>query len=365
MKIFLSYRRQDSEWVTLTLYNELRQQLKDASIFKDFNTIKPSEDFTKAIDDNLKSCDLLIVVIGKQWLTCEDSEGNQRIFKDDDFVRMEIANALKNNKKVIPVLVDGAIMPSNDQLPNDLKELHKKQSVTLSNTNFEMDVFTLANAIKEISGTKNEYSTFVNEIVKGNVSEREVIKPDGNKAYAYVCIGIGLLILLLNYDDAATSFICLLIIGAGIFAYTKSSKVKGLWLEKKFEEARAKSRGAKLISIIAPISGMILIFIVIILNGLKYLANGGMDDVNKVMQALQKDSMNNSISTPITTYHTVYITSLYESPNEDTKTINFLFEFTDVIVLQKQYGFAEVQWNNPDGTPQTGWVKMSELEKND
>ena len=65
------------------------------SIFKDFNTIEPGEDFVVTIKKALEQCDVLLVIIGKSWLNMKDQKGLARLNDPDDFVRIEIATALK------------------------------------------------------------------------------------------------------------------------------------------------------------------------------------------------------------------------------------------------------------------------------
>jgi len=79
--------------------------------------------FVEEIEKNVGSCDVLIAVIGKHWLISTDEKRRRRLNNPNDFVRLEIATALKRNIRVIPVLVDGASMPPSGQLPEDLKPL--------------------------------------------------------------------------------------------------------------------------------------------------------------------------------------------------------------------------------------------------
>jgi hypothetical protein len=69
---------------------------------------------------------VLIAVIGQRWLNSSDEEGGRRIDHPEDSVRLEIATALKRNIRVIPVLVDGALMPRSSDLPDDLKLLVRR-----------------------------------------------------------------------------------------------------------------------------------------------------------------------------------------------------------------------------------------------
>ena len=73
--------------------------------------IKPGHDFRRAIDEHVASCGVLLAVIGKSWLDAKDESSRLRLEDPMDFVRLEIASALKRDIPVIPVLVRGASMP--------------------------------------------------------------------------------------------------------------------------------------------------------------------------------------------------------------------------------------------------------------
>jgi hypothetical protein len=89
----------------------------------DVDNISLGRDFRLILQDSLASCDLMIVLIGKDWLFSKNETGRSRLENPDDFVRLEVGTALKRNIPVTPVLVHGAQIPSADQLPDDLKDL--------------------------------------------------------------------------------------------------------------------------------------------------------------------------------------------------------------------------------------------------
>lgn len=87
-------------------------------------------------------------MIGRDWVTATDHEGRRRLNDPDDYVRFEIASALRGKVTVIPVLVHGAETPSDANLPSDLKELSFLQAVELSHTKWESDVQHLIKRLK-------------------------------------------------------------------------------------------------------------------------------------------------------------------------------------------------------------------------
>src|SRR6516165_7660967 len=110
-QIFISYRREENRWSARSLYDLLSTSFDRKQIFMDVDAILMGEDFVRAIETAVANCDVLIAVIGERWLTCTDEQGNRRLDDREDFVRIEIATALKRGIRVIPVLVDGASMP--------------------------------------------------------------------------------------------------------------------------------------------------------------------------------------------------------------------------------------------------------------
>ncbi len=149
-KIFINYRKDDSPWNSLALYQELIKHFGKENVFKDFNTILPGTDFVESIEDALESCDVLLVLISEHWADIKDKNGNLRINNPDDFVRLEIATALRRNIKVIPVLFDNAVLPPAEELPDDLKKLARRQFIEIDKTRFEDDTARLVETIKNI-----------------------------------------------------------------------------------------------------------------------------------------------------------------------------------------------------------------------
>lgn len=146
-RIFINYRRQDSEGYVGRLYDRLMQQFKHEDIFMDVDSIKPGVDFVQTLEDAVTACDIFIAVIGPQWSTITDEAGQRRLDQWNDFVRIEIASALKQNKYVIPVLVGRARMPNPDELPDDLKLLARRNAIELSHQRFSYDMDKLISTL--------------------------------------------------------------------------------------------------------------------------------------------------------------------------------------------------------------------------
>jgi len=125
-RIFISYRKTDSAAQAQKLYQRLSAHFKGL-VGIDL-AIRPGDDWEKAIETAVGSCDVLIVVIGKRWLTAADERGH-RLPQEDDWVRREIETALNRGITVIPFLVNKAPMPGIKELPKELIGLASKQAV--------------------------------------------------------------------------------------------------------------------------------------------------------------------------------------------------------------------------------------------
>jgi hypothetical protein len=139
--IFISYRRDDSEGEAGRLYADLVKEFGQSAVFMDVDAIQKGRDFRKAIDESVGACGVLLAVIGRDWL-------GERLQNPTDFVRLEIASALKRNIAVIPVLVHGAVMPPADQLPADLQDLAYRNGSELTHARWNSDLQLLVNALR-------------------------------------------------------------------------------------------------------------------------------------------------------------------------------------------------------------------------
>jgi TIR domain len=146
-QIFISYRREDSAASAGRVYDRLNGRFPSNRIFIDVDNIAPGVDFVKAIEKSVGSCDVLISIVGKHWLTATDEDGKRRLDNTDDFIRLEIATALKRGIRVIPVLVDGALMPRSGDLPDELKSLIRLQALKVSQDRFRSDSEPLLTAV--------------------------------------------------------------------------------------------------------------------------------------------------------------------------------------------------------------------------
>jgi hypothetical protein len=138
-RIFISYRREDTAYPAGWLFDRLTEHFNSGEVFKDVDSIELGDDFVEEISAAVGSCDVLLALIGEQWLTITDQSGERRLDDPGDFVRVEIEAALSRNVRVIPILVDGATMPGADQVPPSLAALSRRQALELSPSRFDFD----------------------------------------------------------------------------------------------------------------------------------------------------------------------------------------------------------------------------------
>jgi hypothetical protein len=138
-RIFISYRREETAYPAGWLYDRLADHFGGDQVFKDVDSIELGDDFVEKITSAVGSCDVLLALIGAEWLTITDARGRRRLDNTDDFVRLEIEAALTRNVRVIPILVDEAKMPHADELPPSLARLVRRQALELSPSRFASD----------------------------------------------------------------------------------------------------------------------------------------------------------------------------------------------------------------------------------
>jgi TIR domain len=147
--IFLCYRRADDPGYVQAILARLERVIPPQDIFIDIESIKPGTDFVQMIESRLRSCAVLLAIIGQKWLQITNERGTRSLDDPDDWVRQEITTAMQLEKTVIPVLVGPINAPSADQLPEPLKPLARKQALRLSHESFRADAQRLIAAIAQ------------------------------------------------------------------------------------------------------------------------------------------------------------------------------------------------------------------------
>lgn len=146
-KVFISYRREDSIAYAGRLHDHLAAHFGADAVFMDIGQIEAGDDFAKVLAEKIAASDVVVALIGPQWLNARNDQG-RRLEQADDFVRYELAAALAQGKRLIPVLVGGARMPESKDLPVVIAALARRQAHELDDKRFQFDLDALIRQIE-------------------------------------------------------------------------------------------------------------------------------------------------------------------------------------------------------------------------
>ncbi len=150
-RIFISYRRADSQTITGRIYDSLAAVFGEEQVFKDVYNIPAGVDFRAVLAREVGMADVVLVVVGPSWATLTDDAGQRRLDDPNDYVRIEIEQALSRaTTLVVPVLVGGAAMVRAADLPGSLSELaYRNAAVVRDDPDFRRDIAQLIDQIKK------------------------------------------------------------------------------------------------------------------------------------------------------------------------------------------------------------------------
>jgi TIR domain-containing protein len=147
--VFISYRREDTPAHAGRVYEQLAARYGKHRVFRDLDAIPFATDFRQKINEAIGSCDAVIALIGRDWLTASDASGRPKLHNPKDWLRVEIVTALAKQKLVIPVLVENADMPSEDALPDPLKPLAYLHALKTTEQDWDHHVGLLIRTIED------------------------------------------------------------------------------------------------------------------------------------------------------------------------------------------------------------------------
>jgi hypothetical protein len=149
MRIFVSYRRSDTQDFAGRLVDRLRKAPGVKDVFFDVIGIEPGANFQDRLTAALARSDLCLILIGPQWRGVREEARGARIDDPGDFVRMEVREALLGRARIIPVLANAALMPAPEDLPDDLRALATLNALSVRHADFDRDVDHLLDAAFE------------------------------------------------------------------------------------------------------------------------------------------------------------------------------------------------------------------------
>jgi len=136
--VFISYRRSDSAAMAGRIKDNIEKYLPNVSVFMDVDSIDGGEDFKSRIEQSIAKTNILLVLIGPQWVF--NRERHNRMMDDNDFVRLEVASAIDADVKVYPILLEDSRMPSANDLPNDIQAITALNALEIRHSRFADDL---------------------------------------------------------------------------------------------------------------------------------------------------------------------------------------------------------------------------------
>jgi hypothetical protein len=150
LRIFVCYRREDTAGFARALKTVLGDRYGRDNVFMDLDNIAPGEMWEDVVNKAVGGCDVLIALMGREWMTVTDKTGRRRIDNPIDPVRLEIETALRERLKVIPALIQEAKMPEADALPRGLAALPGIQALAITD-DWDAGVVKLTSALDRIA----------------------------------------------------------------------------------------------------------------------------------------------------------------------------------------------------------------------
>jgi CHASE2 domain-containing sensor protein len=145
----ISYRREQSRWPAHILTGALTERFGEHTVFKDTDSISAGEQWPQRIEDAVGHCDVMLVLIGPRWIDAAYADGSRRLDDPEDWVRREIESGLAASCAVVPVLLDGALMPDDDALPPSLRPLVHRNAYSLTPEHWDEQLVELLASIQE------------------------------------------------------------------------------------------------------------------------------------------------------------------------------------------------------------------------
>ncbi len=163
MRIFISYRRAEDDRSNIVgqIHEKLVAEFGVAHVFRDTRGIHGGQDWRSALGGEINTCKVMLVVIGPDWAGLTDATGQRRLMDPKDVTRWEVETGLLRSREgesaVIPLLVLGAKVPRQDELPESLWGLLEKNAVRLRNDlDFNRDFETLVQDIRLALGYSSD-----------------------------------------------------------------------------------------------------------------------------------------------------------------------------------------------------------------
>jgi hypothetical protein len=155
-KVFLCYRREDTQGFARGIYESLAAKYGDKHVFRDIDSTPAGVRYSTWIQSRIGQCSVMVVLIGHTWASAKDQVGRRRLELPTDWVRREIEEGLRLKVPIIPVCIQGARMPSEDELPSSIADLAGFQSTDVTDSRWDFDIERLLRAIDDLISSNDD-----------------------------------------------------------------------------------------------------------------------------------------------------------------------------------------------------------------
>jgi hypothetical protein len=148
-KIFISYRRVDAEFPAGALGRDLRRLFGDEQVFRDKEDVGGGVSWRKEVLHEIDRDCALLVLIGRDWANAKDAHGKRRLDNSDDPLRLEITDGLRDGATILPILLENAEMPSEEELPPELRRLVEYNALKLRDGDWQHDLDNIRRTLEK------------------------------------------------------------------------------------------------------------------------------------------------------------------------------------------------------------------------
>jgi formylglycine-generating enzyme required for sulfatase activity len=157
-RIFISYRRDVSAVYARLIAERMRMAFGRRDVFLDTGNLEYGADFVEQLEEQLRQCRVMLVLMHPSWPEVADAKGRRRLDSPADYVRVEVETALKNQIRVVPVLLDGAALPEAEALPETMRSIVRRQALSFELKHADSQFDELIAAIRRMPGMEGRAS---------------------------------------------------------------------------------------------------------------------------------------------------------------------------------------------------------------
>lgn len=157
-EVFVGSRRTDAPGHTGRVGERLINHFEAGQVFKDVESLSPGVNYVYFIREKLQLAHVMVVVIGPHWAN------DPRLHDLNDLHREEIRTAIERGIHLLPVLVNGATMPRDNQVPADIQPLLCRQAIEITDTRWDYDVGRVVENVEKVLAESPRRKRFLAQV---------------------------------------------------------------------------------------------------------------------------------------------------------------------------------------------------------